>query len=60
MSTVVITVIVMVDFILLGVKVPGFSWNNAPLALVAIGAFRPTLMRFDPASDPGRWRFRTP
>jgi len=34
--------------------------SNAPLALVAIGASTPALVRFDPASDAGRWRFRTP
>ncbi len=34
--------------------------GNAPLALVAIGASTPALVRFDPASDVGRWRFRTP
>lgn len=30
------------------------------VALVAIGTSTPTLTRFDPASDAGRWRFRTP
>ena len=34
--------------------------SDAPLALVAIGASTPALVRFDPASDAGRWRFRTP
>jgi arabinan endo-1,5-alpha-L-arabinosidase len=33
---------------------------DSPVALVAIGASTPTLMRFDPASDAGRWRFRAP
>jgi arabinan endo-1,5-alpha-L-arabinosidase len=29
-------------------------------ALVAIGTSTPTLTRFDPESDAGRWQFRTP
>lgn len=31
-----------------------------PVALVAIGASTPALVRFDPATDSGRWRFRQP
>lgn len=34
--------------------------SNVPLALVAIGRSTPALVRFDPASAAGRWRFRTP
>lgn len=30
------------------------------VALIAIGASTPTLAKFDPASDTGRWTFRTP
>ena len=30
------------------------------VALIAIGASTPTLARFDPASDAGRWTFETP
>ncbi|ESQ90470.1 hypothetical protein ABENE_12165 [Asticcacaulis benevestitus DSM 16100 = ATCC BAA-896] len=33
---------------------------TADVALVAIGASTPALVRFDPKSDAGRWRFRTP
>lgn len=33
---------------------------GADLALVAIGASTPTLARFDPQSDAGRWRFVRP
>jgi len=33
---------------------------DADLALVAIGASTPTLARFDPQSDAGRWRFVRP
>ena len=31
-----------------------------PLALVAIGASTPTLAKFDPQSDAGRWNFKIP
>ncbi|MGA9659721.1 MAG: family 43 glycosylhydrolase [Asticcacaulis sp.] len=34
--------------------------SDAPLALVAIGASTPALVKFDPDSDAGRWRFRQP
>jgi arabinan endo-1,5-alpha-L-arabinosidase len=34
------------------------SGSSADLALVAIGASTPTLARFDPASDAGKWTFR--
>lgn len=34
--------------------------SDAPLALVAVGVSTPSLVPFDPASDAGRWRFRTP
>jgi len=37
--------------------VPG---TNEPLVLTAIGASTPTLTKFDPASDEGRWEFRKP
>ncbi len=32
----------------------------APVALTAIGASTPTLVRFDPESDKGKWNFRKP
>jgi arabinan endo-1,5-alpha-L-arabinosidase len=31
-----------------------------PLALIAVGASTPTLAKFDPSSDTGRWNFRMP
>jgi arabinan endo-1,5-alpha-L-arabinosidase len=35
--------------------------NSAdPVALVAIGASTPTLAKFDPKSDKGKWNFRKP
>ncbi|MGZ3297404.1 MAG: family 43 glycosylhydrolase [Asticcacaulis sp.] len=34
--------------------------SDAPLALVAVGVSTPSLVRFDPSSDAGRWRFRAP
>ena len=36
------------------------SADHADMALVAIGASTPVLARFDPASDAGRWTFKTP
>jgi len=33
---------------------------GAGVALVAIGASTPSLTRFDPTSDAGRWRFYAP
>jgi arabinan endo-1,5-alpha-L-arabinosidase len=37
--------------------VPG---SSEPLALTAVGASTPTLAKFDPTSDKGRWSFRKP
>jgi arabinan endo-1,5-alpha-L-arabinosidase len=34
--------------------------TNEPMALVAIGASTPTLAKFDPKSDKGRWDFKKP
>ena len=34
--------------------------SKEPVALVAIGASTPALVRFDAASDAGRWRFKRP
>ncbi|HZD52345.1 MAG TPA: RICIN domain-containing protein [Woeseiaceae bacterium] len=34
--------------------------REGDMALVAIGTSTPTLTRFDPETDAGRWRFRTP
>jgi arabinan endo-1,5-alpha-L-arabinosidase len=35
--------------------------NSAePVALTAVGASTPTLARFDPKTDKGRWNFRKP
>src|ERR1017187_10076690 len=34
--------------------------STEPVALVAVGASTPTLARFDPKSDKGRWTFRKP
>ena len=34
--------------------------STEPVALVAIGASTPTLAKFDPKSDKGRWNFRKP
>jgi arabinan endo-1,5-alpha-L-arabinosidase len=34
--------------------------SNASLVLTAVGASTPTLAKFDPKSDIGRWNFKTP
>ncbi len=34
--------------------------SNEPMALTAVGYSTPTLAKFDPKSDKGRWNFRTP
>ena len=34
--------------------------STAPVALMAAGASTPTLARFDPKSEKGRWTFRKP
>jgi len=34
--------------------------SKEPLALVAVGYSTPTLTKFDPKSDKGRWNFKTP
>ena len=34
--------------------------STEPLALVAVGASTPTLAKFDPKSDKGRWNFKKP
>jgi len=34
--------------------------SSDPVALTAVGASTPTLARFDPKSDKGRWNFRKP
>ncbi len=34
--------------------------SNEPMALVAVGASTPTLAKFDPKSDKGRWDFKKP
>jgi len=38
-------------------KVPNAT---APLTLTAVGYSTPTLTKFDPKSDKGRWNFKTP
>lgn len=39
---------------------PKNAGKDGELALVAIGTSTPTLARFDPTNDTGRWRFRAP
>ena len=34
--------------------------SEEPVALVAIGASTPTLAKFDPKTDKGKWNFRKP
>jgi arabinan endo-1,5-alpha-L-arabinosidase len=34
--------------------------SNEPLVLTALGASTPTLAKFDPKSDKGRWTFKKP
>jgi arabinan endo-1,5-alpha-L-arabinosidase len=34
--------------------------SKEPLALTAVGLSTPTLAKFDPNSDKGRWNFKTP
>ena len=34
--------------------------SNEPVALVAVGASTPTLAKFEPKSDKGRWNFKKP
>jgi arabinan endo-1,5-alpha-L-arabinosidase len=34
--------------------------SSEPVALVAVGASTPTLAKFDPKSDKGRWNFKKP
>jgi arabinan endo-1,5-alpha-L-arabinosidase len=34
--------------------------SKEPLALIAVGRSTPTLAKFDPASDKGRWTFKAP
>jgi len=34
--------------------------SAAPVALIAVGASTPTLTKFDPKSDKGKWNFRKP
>lgn len=34
--------------------------SKEPMALIAVGGSTPTLAKFDPASDKGRWNFKTP
>ena len=34
--------------------------STEPVALIAVGASTPTLAKFDPKSDKGRWTFRKP
>ena len=34
--------------------------STDPVALIAVGASTPTLARFDPKSEKGRWTFRKP
>jgi arabinan endo-1,5-alpha-L-arabinosidase len=34
--------------------------SEEPVALTAIGASTPTLTKFDPKSDNGKWNFRKP
>ncbi|RPI06407.1 MAG: glycoside hydrolase [Ignavibacteriae bacterium] len=35
-------------------------YSKEPLALIAVGGCTPTLAKFDPRSDKGRWNFKTP
>ena len=34
--------------------------SKEPMALIAVGSSTPTLAKFDPKSDKGRWEFKKP